>query len=180
MYKTSLIFGKHRNKTIQEICELGEYEYLRYISTLDMSKSNNICVEVVRAFVVDAELKLLNHRKTLQEYISCQFKPVITCLKYASLTRGLHGKCTSEFLEKVRLQLEAGELPRSVNVRNLIIDIAAKTKGRRNSNIYKQSLKEFEEILQQAVNAEQNFIEITKKIIDNKESTSEESSNFDK
>jgi len=169
MYKTLITFGKHRGRTIQEICQLGDYEYLRYISTLDMSNSTKACVEKIRAFVARAELDLQEHRHLLQNYISSQFKPVITCLKYASLKRGLRGKHASEFMEKVRTQLELGTLPRSSNVTSLIIDIAAKTKGRRNSTIYKQSIQEFEEILQQSIAAEQNFIELAKKIIDNRE-----------
>ena len=173
MLDTLITFGKHQGKTIQQLCDMGEYEYLRYISTLDMTRTTKKCVDVIRVFVAEMEKELLEYRQEFTNYVIEQVKPIVSCLKFACIQRGLQGKGQSLFLTSIQEKLEMGVIPRGQHVRELVVDLAAKSKGHRNSNVYKQSLESFQGILQNILQAEKNLIEMTEKIANNRQTPRE-------
>jgi hypothetical protein len=161
---TTLNFGKFKGKTIKQICKEGNYEYLNYVSNLDFNSFNkdvNLCLERIKMFVACREESLKPSRSILNEQLKTLLKPVITCLQFSQISRALTGRNNSLFLQSIREQLESGVLPFSEKVRAIVIDQAAKTKGRRNSKTYKVAYNEYSEIIERANVIHKNFLKAT-------------------
>ena len=164
-----LTFGKHKGQTLTDVCNQGEYEYLRYIaSQAHTYKKHTECLKSIVQFVSLKEEEIRPFREIFQKKVIELCKPIVTCLKFLHIQRSFNGKMISNFLASMQQQLENGVVPRSVNAREIIIDQAAKSKGRRNSKIYKDSYNRFNNILADITLAEEHFL-IHTRVINKKE-----------
>lgn len=162
---TVIMFGKYFGKTIKSLCEEGEYDYLKYVSTLEFSsKKKHVteCQAQIKVFVQCMEETLYPHREQLKTLVIEATKPIRTCLNYYQIKRGLSCKHTSIFIQNIQESLESGIVPYSTKLREILIDQAAKTKGRRNSNNYKDAFNCFSSILEDITTAEKALLEFTK------------------
>lgn len=158
---TVLCFGKFSGKTIKQVYDEGNYDYLKYMAENAFTTNNqykNLCQEAIKTFVTHKEELLQPYREQYRVFLLDNFKPILDCLKYYQIRRGLRGAPQSSFMQNMRDYIERGVLP-PIGARSYIVDTAAKTKGRRNSNAYKQALSSFEELFVKAVDEEKNLLE---------------------
>lgn len=164
--ETVLCFGKYNGKTIKQVYDDGDYNYLKYMAENAFSTNNNIknnCQEAIKVFVTNKEELLKPHRDKFREFLLVNFKPILDCLKYYQIKRGLKGVSPSSFMLNMQDYIERGLLP-PVGARSYVIDTAAKTKGRRNSNAYKQAHNTFESLFLKAIEEEKKLLEQLKSL----------------
>lgn len=161
---TVLCFGKYNGKTIQQVYDEGNYDYLKYMSEnafFTKSVLKNKCQDAIKIFVECKEELFKPYRETFKEYMLVTFKPLLDCLKYYQLRRGLKGVQPSYFMLNMQSYIEKGTLP-PLGAREYIVDTAAKTKGRRNSIAYKEAVAQFNQLLENAVQHEKNLLDSIK------------------
>lgn len=159
--ETLLCFGKYTGKTIKQVYDEGNYDYLKYMAENAFTTKNsakNSCQEAIKVFVTNKEELLKPYREQFRLFLLEHFKPILDCLKYYQIRRGLKGVMPSSFMQSMQDYIERGVLP-PLGARSYVIDTAAKTKGRRNSNAYKQAFNTFEELFAKAVVEEKNLLE---------------------
>jgi hypothetical protein len=141
-----LIAGKYTGKTIDEVWE-SDPNYLIFI--VENVKSAKYPIEQIREFIspkIEAHLAIENVKKDKRKEL---YRPIIDNIKGVMIKRGLNNKGT-EFFKNMLKTLEEGNII-SERASSILCDNLAKAKGRRNSNIYKQTLDRFNSIMSEAV-----------------------------
>jgi len=148
-------FGKYNGTTFRQICDRGEYGYLKYVNGLSLKETP--VRKQLKDFIEHIESNLEQERLTNKERYKEMYKPVVSCLQYYQVKRVMNAKHISNFVNNITVKLEQGEVV-TQNIRELICTIAAKTKGRRNSKVFNVAYEQFYNIFKEITEVEEKTL----------------------
>lgn len=157
LHDTILNFGKHLGQSIKQICEQGNYNYLKYIASLD-NKAPSSVKDNIKQFVTEMEERLEPVRTSNRAMYKEMYKAAITSIKFYQTKRVLTERTPSNFVTNILVKLENGDAL-TFNVYDIVATIAAKTKGRGNSNAFKVAYNQHMEVFQKIIDNEKVLLE---------------------
>ena len=138
-----LVAGKHAGKTIEEIWE-KDPKYLFFL--VEIVKNKVYPIDAIKEFIAPRKAAFEEKEKVLKEKRKSLYKPLIDGIKGVMIKRGLNNKGVQFFANMLK-HLEAGDLLWE-NAALILCDNVAKSKGRRNSNAYKQAYEKYTAIME--------------------------------
>ena len=138
-----LVAGKHAGKTIEEIWE-KDPKYLFFL--VETVKNKVYPLDAIKEFIAPRRAAFEEKEKVLKEKRKSLYKPLIDGIKGVMIKRGLNNKGVQFFANMLK-HLEAGDLLWE-NAALILCDNVAKSKGRRNSNAYKQAYEKYTAIME--------------------------------
>lgn len=142
----TLIAGKYTGKTLEEVWD-SDPRYLLFLA--ENVNSSKYPVSQIKEFLAPRLKDFLEKENILKEKRKIIYKPICDTIKGVMIKRGLNNRGVNFFSNMLK-RLEEGELV-SDNASSILCDSLAKSKGRRNSNIYKETLNRFVSIMEEAV-----------------------------
>lgn len=138
-----LVAGKHAGKTIEEIWE-KDPKYLFFL--VETVKNKVYPLDAIKEFIAPRRAAFEEKEKVLKEKRKSLYKPLIDGIKGVMIKRGLNNKGVQFFANMLK-HLEAGDLLWE-NAALILCDNVAKSKGRRNSNAYKQAYEKYTAVME--------------------------------
>ena len=138
----TLVAGKHSGKTIEEIWETDP-KYLFFL--VETIKNKVYPLDAIKAFLEPRREAFEEKEKVLKEKRKELYKPLTDSIKGVMIKRGLNNRGVNFFASMLK-HLEAGDLLWE-NASLILCDSVAKSKGRRNSNVYKEAYERYTAIM---------------------------------
>ena len=139
--------GRYAGKTLEEIWEIDS-KYLIFL--VENVKSKNYPIEEIKAFLAPRLEQYQAKEAAVREVRKSLYKPICDSIKGVMIKRGLNNKGINFFANMLK-SLEEGRII-SHNASSILCDSLAKSKGRRNSNIYKENLNRYSSIMEEVIN----------------------------